>query len=212
MPVLISIIFFILYYMQQHQDHNPVIEVGFSPIVEPPAKLFRDLLDHIQARKALKVTYRSWNHPEGTQRVIHPHSLAFSNIRWHVRAFDEKTNSFRDFHLGRVADYQTAPVTNFKDATHDQKWNTFVTLVLIPNPVLSKAEQHLVRADYAMKNDRLELISRLAMSHYLLQAFNVQVGEEQKSASPREFPLFLENKRDVETGLFGTQTLSTMTV
>lgn len=187
---------------QQHGDHNPAIEVGFSPIVEPPAALFKELLDHIQARKALKVTYRSWNHPDGTERVIHPHSLAFSNIRWHVRAFDERTESFRDFHLGRVADYRTVPVKHFVDATRDEKWNTWVTLVLTPNPALTLAEQRLVHDDYAMDNNRLELNCRLAMSHYLLQAFRVQIGQDQKASSPKEFPVFLENKRDIEAGLF----------
>ena len=187
---------------QQHNAHNPDIEVGFSPIVEPPAQLFKELLDHIRCRNALQVTYRSWNHPDGTERVIHPHSMAFSNIRWHVRAFDERTESFRDFHLGRFADYRTARVSHFVDAAQDEKWNTTVTLLLIPNPALTRAEQRLVHDDYGMENNRLELTCRLAMSHYLLQAFRVQIGQDQKATSPREFPLFLENKRDIEAGLF----------
>jgi predicted DNA-binding transcriptional regulator YafY len=44
------------------------------------------------------------DHPHQSALRIEPHALAHDGFRWHVRAFDRETKTFRNFVLGRLSD------------------------------------------------------------------------------------------------------------
>ncbi|GBO90450.1 WYL domain-containing protein [Marinobacter salsuginis] len=179
------------------------LDCGPSPHIEPDPAIFRGIISAIKDQQPLLVTYRSWNHPSGLQRRIHPHALAYSGLRWHCRAFDERTESFRDFHLGRIDqldhDGETGTGTT---GTHDRDWNEYISLTIVPNPKLSDDEQNLVRADYGMIEGKLSVQCRRSMAHYVLQGYQVPTGGDSPDMNPRATPLICENLGEIRTTLF----------
>src|SRR5690606_29337231 len=72
-----------------------------SPVPDRPvdALVLRAVLSAIDAGAALDVLYRSRSRLQPARRVIEPHALVHDGFRWHARAFDRETGSFRDFVL-----------------------------------------------------------------------------------------------------------------
>lgn len=178
------------------------LDCGPRPHIDPDPGVFRALVQVIKERQVIEVRYRSWNHPDGRDRKIHPHALAYSGLRWHCRAFDEETQSYRDFHLGRFESIELAD--NRVDATTgeaDHDWHQQVDLFLVPNPELSDQEQRLVRADYGMDSGFLTVRSRRAMAQYVLQSYQVSTKGD-RPENPRQQPMICINLDDVASALF----------
>lgn len=43
----------------------------------------------------------SFSTPDGETRLIAPHTLIYTGMRWHVRAYCERNRDYRDFVLSR---------------------------------------------------------------------------------------------------------------
>ena len=69
-----------------------------------------------------------------TERLIEPHSLVNSGLRWHVRAYSADTYDFRDFVLSRFASAQSTGETAESDPVYDDDWVETVALQLAPIP------------------------------------------------------------------------------
>jgi hypothetical protein len=170
------------------------LDSGPRPHIEPDPALFRALVQSIRQRAPMVVRYRSWNHPNGQDRRIHPHALAYSGLRWHCRAFDETTASYRDFHLGRFERYQKAEVGTAITGEQDDDWGARIAIELVPNPALSEDERFLVRADYGLNDGPLIVHCRRAMAHYVLRSYQVDPhATEHHQVRPRTHPLILGN-------------------
>jgi predicted DNA-binding transcriptional regulator YafY len=53
----------------------------------------------------VEVIYQSLTDRDSQQqRIIEPHSLINTGLRWHLRAYSEDTYDFRDFVLSRFAE------------------------------------------------------------------------------------------------------------
>ena len=46
----------------------------------------------------------SFTTPDAETRLIAPHTLIYTGMRWHVRAYCEKNRDYRDFVLSRFRD------------------------------------------------------------------------------------------------------------
>ena len=179
------------------------LDAGPQPLIEPDPHLFRTLVKVIRNRKPLNIRYRSWNHPQGKDRCIHPHALANSGLRWHCRAFDVTTDSYRDFHLGRFERYEEAIGARGAPGDRDIEWHTLIDLELIPNPMLTEGEQQLVRADYGFLEGHLNLKCRQSMANYVLQSYNIDPNlSTDFHQVPRKHPLALKNHRELAGALF----------
>lgn len=179
------------------------LDAGPRPHIEPAPHLFRTLVQAIRHHHPLDIRYRSWNHPQGQDRRIHPHALAYSGLRWHCRAFDEKTDSYRDFHLGRFDGFEVLEGSEGTLGKEDTDWHTMVDLKLVPNPGLSEGEQQLVKADYGLSSGALTLTCRKSMAHYLLQSYHVDPDLDlHNQAEPRKHPLVVKNLSSVVPSLF----------
>ena len=179
------------------------LDAGPRPLIEPDPHLFRTLVHAIRCGHPLNVRYRSWNHPLGKDRCIHPHALANSGLRWHCRAFDVATGSYRDFHLGRFERYEAAMGARGVSGEQDVAWHTMMDIELTPNPMLSDDEQQLIRADYGFAEGALVLQCRLSMANYVLQSYNItQKLSAEDAQTPRKHPLVLKNRGDVAGALF----------
>ena len=153
------------------------------------------VLDAIRDKVELEVEYRSINSAESAKRWIAPHALAYCAGRWHLRAWSRERGDFRDFNLNRVIEIgerRSATV----DPSLDYEWNTFIDLVLGPNPKLDAATQRAVEAEYDMTDGHIVETLRASLVFYLMAEHNLDVDEGK--LEPRKQQLVLLNRPEVE--------------
>lgn len=156
-----------------HADYLPVFEAGFCQLEAPlrnisPA-LVQPIIRAIRAQQRIDIGYTSLSSPEYEGRIISPHCLVFDGIRWHVRAYCEKNQSFRDFVLSRFNGEVEFEGEATKTAEHDVLWNTWLDVVIQPDPRLSPAKRRLLELDYQMTEGKRVIPVRAALLMYLTQ-------------------------------------------
>ena len=149
-------------------------------------EVLRVLVRSIKNKKVVTVDYRSFNNPQpGNTRLISPHAFGTDGARWHVRAYCHKSNTFKDFVLGRIASASMASKSDV-DVHCDYKWFNFADVIIGPNPKLSEAQKNIVAMDYGMTNFELKLRCRIALLYYLVKKLGIDcnggdsAGEEQQ--------------------------------
>ena len=171
-----------------------------TPVPERPvdALVLRAVLWAIRLRGAIDVVYQSMSRPDAARRVIEPHALAHDGFRWHARAFDRETGSFRDFVLGRMTRPRRAgDAGSAPDA--DRDWQTFVPLVIAPHPGLTVAQRKAIAVDYGIRGDSVVIKVRRALLFYALKRLGLDVGPDIRP--PQEQHIVLLNRAEVEAGL-----------
>ena len=156
--------------------------------------------------RALEINYTSLSSGSGKREIV-PHSIVDNGMRWHVRAFDRKTESFRDFVLTRISNVKL--IGNFEfgeDSNSDTEWQRAISLQLAPHPNNVKFPK-AIEMDYCnggdMKNGLLTVDVRAAMAGYLLRRWNVDCTEDAALKGP-EYQLWLRNR----TSLMNTSNLA----
>jgi len=98
---------------------------------------------------------------------------------WHLRAYDRKSNSFRDFVLTRITKVTIIAQIPFsgEDKLEDHQWMRMVPLQIIPHPK-NLEYPTAIKLDFGMENGMLEVNVRAAMAGYLLRRWNVDCTEE----------------------------------
>ncbi|WP_454651322.1 WYL domain-containing protein [Bradyrhizobium liaoningense] len=181
---------------------GPISDVGVTPVpsrrVDP--ETLRFFLTAIRAERSVRIEYQSLNdnRPDPLWRWITPHALGTDGLRWHVRAFCHTERAFKDFILSRCLAIGEIGPPEAKPSD-DQEWQTFFTVVLIPNPKLSAAQQKTIERDYGMVNGRCELPVRLALLYYLDKRLRLDVAEKQDR--PKETPIVVANKKEYDKTL-----------
>jgi hypothetical protein len=183
-------------------DATPIPERRIDPYV------LRAVLGAVRGGQALAVTYQSMSREKPARRRIAPRTLAFDGFRWHVRAFDFETRSFRDFVLGRItrpsADPRPADVSTDVPA-RDPDWETFVDLVIAPHPGLTRAQARAIALDYGLTRGRARIPVRRALLFYALKRLGLDVPPDARP--PHEQHIVLVNRPEIERlGLHPTQT------
>lgn len=125
--------------------------------------------------RRLEAEYFSLSRPEGVRHVIEPHTLVYSDQRWHLRGWSERDNEFRDFVLSR---FRGTPVMLSDRSRHtihqDDLWNRMVTVELRPDRRLSPDQQAIIASDFGMTGRRLVLQTRAALVWYLLALVGIR--------------------------------------
>ena len=152
-----------------------------SPTVlsQPPLHVLAPVCRAIYGRRPLAIRYHSMTSGK-TQRVIVPFALVNTGLRWHVRAYDRKHGDFRDFVITRIeAPSLLAESPQAHElAENDIQWTRIVELTLVPHPRLARPE--IVRMDYGMSGDALQLRSRAAVAGYMLQRWGVDCSPDHR--------------------------------
>ncbi|MDC6726098.1 helix-turn-helix transcriptional regulator, partial [Leclercia adecarboxylata] len=78
--------------------HTEVLDVP-DRSVRP--EVLRRLLKACREGLRLECEYVSFSTPDVETRLIAPHTLIYTGMRWHVRAYCEKNGDYRDFVLSR---------------------------------------------------------------------------------------------------------------
>ncbi|MGJ8680324.1 WYL domain-containing protein [Paraglaciecola sp.] len=146
-------------------------------LIHPDPAIIAGIMRAIHNKKAIKCGYVSVSSGE-SQRSLVPHSIVNNGHRWHVRAYDRKNNSFRDFVCTRFTRVEVMPEdTHVHETSHyDEQWQQLVELVLIPHPSLKQTKA--IEMDYAMQDGKLVLQLKAAVAAYVLRQWQVDCSVE----------------------------------
>ncbi len=179
-----------------HQANTEVL----SPLVRNiNAAIVRPILTAARDRLRVEVEYSSLT-SEKEYRNIVPHTLVYNGYRWHVRAFCEKTQSFRDFVLSRITaifDFVGPADLAVED---DKAWCENVQIIIRPDQRLTPHQQAVIAADYGMTNNQLIIESRGAMVQYQLQF--LRVSTDTIKADPKAQQVVIDNIDEIKPWLF----------
>jgi len=172
-----------------------------APTIRPiTPKLMRPLLQALQEQRRIEVNYISISNPNHEGRIIVPHQLVNTGQRWHLRAWCEKSQGFRDFVLGRFQGNAELLDKSTVSADDDVAWHTQVTLIFAPDPRLDKAQRQVIEFEYAMQNGQLKIVTRACLVSYKLQLLNINPRIYEADAKAQQ--LIIVNKDDIKQWLF----------
>ncbi|MEH6567877.1 MAG: WYL domain-containing protein [Halioglobus sp.] len=171
------------------------------PVRDVKPEVLRPIMQAARQHKRLDVDYVSINNPDHEGRIIVPHTLVHTGLRWHVRAWCEKNQEYRDFVLSRFRDIPEIMDESVHGIEGDIDWNTQITIRIVPDPRLSKAQQLVIEHDYGMENGVLEVATRAKLVPYALKLLHLD-HKEQK-ADPTAQQIIVENQHDLTQWLFG---------
>ncbi len=165
-----------------------------------PPELMRPLLQAIRQQRRVEVDYVSVNNPNRDGRIIVPHTFVSTGLRWHLRAYCEKSQAYRDFVLSRFRGTPELLDRSEHSSAGDDAWNTQLSLRLQPDPRLNDARKDALIHDYGMHNGELHLVTRAALAHYLL--LEMQVNIKMLDGNPEAQQLVLVNLDEIKPWLF----------
>lgn len=161
-------------------------------LIRPSMSILAPVTRAIHQQKAIHLKYQS--HTSGaSKRELCPFALVNDGLRWHVRAFDRKSQEFRDFVLTRMADtavLEDSPVQKHELPSADNQWNRIVELDLVPHPNLEHPK--VVEGDFGMVDGVLHIKIRAAVAGYVLRQWIVDCSPEHSLAG-KEYRLWLKN-------------------
>lgn len=173
-------------------DATPVPERAIDPL------LLRAVVRAIHEGTALDVLYQSLSRPAAGRRVIEPHAVAYDGFRWHTRAFDRETATYRDFVLGRLSKPKPAGAAASRPQD-DADWHTFITLVIAPHPGLTTAQANAIAVDYDIRGKSARLRVRRALLFYALKRLGLDAAASARPA--HEQHIVLLNHAEVAAAL-----------
>lgn len=163
-----------------------------SSLNVPDIFIVARLVQAILNNKAVSVIYTSLSSGSGARELI-PHAIVDNGLRWHVRAFDRKSGSFRDFVLTRISKVTIKDTPNAEEnAQSDAEWQRLIPLQLVPHPKNVEFPT-AIEMDYGMENEQLLIEVRAAMAGYLLRRWNVDCTER-GTLEGAEYQLWLQNR------------------
>lgn len=168
------------------------------PVRLPAKSVLAQLIRALKNQQRLRIVYHSLSEQENMDtRIIEPHSLVNTGLRWHVRAYSENSFDFRDFVLSRIVEAYLLDETAESNIIYDDDWNEIVVLELKPHPKLSEHTRKSLEFDYSINNGIIELKVRRALVGYVLQRLSVDTTLEH-SLNPKAYQLVLQNREDIE--------------
>ena len=179
------------------------LDLGFANthMLQVPSRpvdpvILRALVNAARAQKRVDIGYLSLNNPETDGRIIVPHTLVCTPMRWHVRAYCEKNGDYRDFVLSRFRGEPDVMGHSEHGIKNDKAWNTDIELVISPDPRLSPLQQKVICHDYGMTKKRLTVQCKAALLQYVLQAFKLDPYKQEAKAEAQQ--IVIGNYKDVE--------------
>lgn len=148
-------------------------------LIHPNSDMIAALMRAIHHKQPVKCGYVSLSSGESEREVV-PHAIVNNGHRWHVRAYDRKHQSFRDFVCTRFTfiTLLNKDINTVEGRSYDEQWNKTIELVLIPHPSIEQSVA--IQMDYAMVDGQLKLKMKAALAAYLLRQWQVDCSEGYK--------------------------------
>ena len=163
-----------------------------SRLTHPDLDVLAGVTRAVHQKCPLAIEYHSISSGR-TEREIVPFALIDNGLRWHVRAFDRKTQEFRDFVITRIRLPQVlkhSPVAKHESNDQDIQWNRIVELELVPHPDQPRSE--ITEMDYGIRDGVLQMKLRAATAGYILRKWSVDCSPDHSLRGP-EYRLWLRN-------------------
>ncbi|MDE3271528.1 WYL domain-containing protein [Pseudoalteromonas sp. G4] len=198
------------YLMLLHQQSQMVETFDFfqmghaeSTVLSVPERtvspvIVRSLIHAAREQRRVDIDYVSLSNPSIAGRNIVPHTIVNDGFRWHVRAYCELHDDYRDFVLSRFRNEPDLLDKSEHGREKDNDWNRSTRLEIVPNPNLNAAQQLIVAEDYGMLDNCLVITSRNALVKYYVQRFNLCLDNNQLRAKPEAFQLTVKNLKSVQ--------------
>lgn len=163
-----------------------------SRLTHPELDVLSSVTRAIHQECPLAIEYHSISNGKSERQIV-PFALIDNGLRWHVRAFDRKSQEFRDFVITRIKTpcllKQDIPEP-YERSDQDIQWTRIVELELVPHP--DQPHPEISEMDYRMERGVLKMKLRAAMAGYILRKWSVDCSPTHKLNSP-EHRLWLRN-------------------
>ena len=163
----------------------------------PDTIVIARLVQAILNGNAVNVIYTSLSSGSDARDLV-PHSIVDNGLRWHLRAYDRKSEEFRDFVLTRISKVTVKSNRIFEHEGRevDWQWQKQIDLVIKPHPE-NVRQPTAIEMDYGMINGELKINTRAALAGYLLRRWNVDCTPKAE-LSGSEYQLWLSNRLDLK--------------
>lgn len=188
-----------------HTFESLSLEMANTEILSVPVRnirpeIIRPIVTAARQGKRLDVDYVSVHNPNREGRVIVPHTIVFTGLRWHVRAWCEKNNDYRDFVLSRFRGIPELMNESTNLVEGDADWNTIVTLKIKPDDRLSKTQRQVISEDYGMTKGKLNIELRATLVQYALH--QLRIDHKVIDSIPEAQQIIIGNRSDIQKWLF----------
>ena len=158
----------------------------------PDTLVMARLIQAILNGNPVNVIYTSLTSGSSSRDLV-PHSIVDNGLRWHLRAYDRKSNEFRDFVLTRISKVTIKgdAVSDHELRVGDDQWQKIIKLEIKPHPN-NIAQATAIEMDYGMLDGQLSVTTRAALAGYLLRRWNVDCSPDAK-LNGSEYQLWLSN-------------------
>ena len=175
-----------------------VLEIAFPvnaphQLNVPDIFIVAKIVQAVLKGKAISIIYTSLSSGSKAREIV-PHTIVDNGLRWHVRGFDRKSGSFRDFVITRISKVtiKDNEVEAFEEEINDHQWVRMMDLSIVPHPNNVQYPQAIMM-DYGMENGVLELKVRAALVGYLLRRWNIDCSKN-ADLQGGEYQLWLRNR------------------
>lgn len=175
-------------------------EVLSAPVRNIKPEIIRPIVTAARQKKRLDVDYVSVHNPNHEGRVIVPHTLTYTGLRWHVRAWCEKNQQYRDFVLSRFRGAPEIMNASEHGVESDDAWNAKVTIKIKPDTRLTKEQKAVIARDYGMSHGLLKIPTRGCLVHYALK--QLQIDDKVLQGKPSAQQIIISNYNDIKNWLF----------
>ena len=182
------------------------LDMGFenTTMVRPVTRnitpeILRPLVQAIREKKRVDLSYTSLKNGEEVERIISPHTLVCTPLRWHVRAYCEHSEGYRDFVLSRIRGVPALETKKIKGKEQDELWNTHLSIKLIPDSRLTEAQAKVIAHDYGMEKGTLTIPTNAALVRYVLDAYNIDINV--LNSNPKGQQIILGNFEELKPHL-----------
>lgn len=176
------------------------VEVLSLPVRDVKPEVLRPIMQAARQQRRLDVDYVSLSHPDREGRIIVPHTLVYSGLRWHVRAWCEKNAEYRDFVLSRFRGIPDIMDESEHGPAGDIEWNTHIIVRIVADPRLNAEQQEVVEMDYGMEHGMLEISTRARLIPYVLQLLHIEANE--MTEDPTAQQIVVKNGAELKPWLF----------
>lgn len=162
--------------------------------------VLRALVQAARDGKKIDMGYMSLLSPDEESRIIAPHTLVCTPLRWHVRAYCEKNRAFRDFVLSRFRGINGLEGDADFTKADDERWNNKIDIVLVPDSRLTDYQKAIIAEDYNMQEGKRVFSVRSALVPYAVQVLNLDLTEVE--ARPQAQQIMVANLDEVKRHAF----------
>ncbi|GLT15878.1 helix-turn-helix transcriptional regulator [Vibrio algivorus] len=158
-------------------------------------EILRPLIQAIREKKRVDICYTSPKYGLEVERIISPHTLVCTPLRWHVRAYCEHAKDYRDFVLSRIRGIPDINDKTQYSKQQDTLWNKKVEIQFVPDLRFDEKQRAVIEHDFGMIDGVLSIKTNPTLIQYILDAYNVNMYTQ--NGKPQGQQIVLQNDQDL---------------